>query len=1430
MVSKRLAQCLEPELPAGVHQKALEVYTAVFSSIKPEGLANELMVWSPGLVPLLSFCSMQTRGHLLNIYEQFYITLGGQLRPILRSLILALMPTLEEENSESFSRCLELLQKFREAVNDDEYFWQCFWLANIISPGRRIGGLSWLSRRMPNFDDPEPIFAASPDPGLMLRCFCQGLRDSELLVQRGYLELLVQNIRINCDFLLQVSQKNRQMLFECALLVVLRKDMSLNRRLYTWLLPNDDEKVLQAVVLNDIITVIEGMLGNDFQRACRVLLSLLEKPQIARIIMPRIIRVFLYKICDVQISPVSANMLYNALSPKLLWKTVLESVSAGDVVPLQFILSNQTLREEDIVVHLPLMFFGLCLKQPDNWDRAAMKIAEVLSRQSPVVAETDQPKDSSNVKHSLAWAEALYSNDDEILSTEAVDYSVVLLVQKLLHEVKIGELQVLSSLLSVRKYEYVNDAEVFCILEKLLKLEDLPFEHLIECNKVFLCYPSQHHVDSSQLQECIVQKFWLCMINDSSTHQVEAVDHLWELQTMRGDLSLSASICSILSKDTTYQNVKGVLNLWTLSSNRDGFEKVLRRPVCFLLSLGIEHRAQSSHVLHSGIRSLSSQPHLFHILLCEISDSEFLFNNLVKTTRHGIEYEICRLSEEEDVPLLTHSLRLLINVLEHCTRDTFASFQTNALAGVPGKWEKLGLDSVSFENLFGMIAIRCFRFCCTDSEDFALYSAALEILKLLTSLCPPNRLASLRIGEEMLINLVVCDPGNAQLQSMILDVLFLGLNIQSESSLGSGVNTKRERTSGDDMLTSHSTGSASLFMQCLFDGFSNKLRRPALEAWVTFLSKCLPLMRGSLFQPLLPLTECLCDEIRTELDVCHRMFSTSSENAKTSDGTMIALLDALEHLLSTSHAQLLSDETATEIKSPPEGSGFLGNVINGVFSLELPQNRNATANNRFTVVLCFQDAIKAAFDVWSWSDWSQGSVPPLMEQSFAYFSSRIKNRARRLLEHIYLAETLESLETLMEIWKELPLHGKSRDKPSASSVFRLTKVLDGSRPRRTVPFIFDSIHSRTSAMGMEQSRKSTQTVDLGAVDVVTFLQKYVSSLELVAVEEIWEDSMSFLLDILSNVTIYRRVLPGLLAYGTVLCEKVQETAFGDSKKVRRTGMDVCQRLLTNSLTAARRDSEEQTENLQLAGTARDLREWLALNIPKLPIVLQDSVSVAYGNIMSNLVSPALHSRQFPFIPDDVLQIYAVIVGQPGTDKTWRKDTMEAFYDARFFSMSAQDALRVEWRTIVSRLMTDKTGIGELIGRISSGSTMFGSREQELSNRRLNIHRTAYVLLVCEYEAIVREAKELVGSVAEMLAGRFEDRGRGDVYVLLRVMMLRIPGSELFSLWTLVYTDLQMILHAILDDRVETADTRRTVYEASKLLDLLFVLGSDDLEL
>ena len=47
-IGKRLAQCLHPALPGGVHLKALETYDIIFKCIGTQRLALDLFTYSAG--------------------------------------------------------------------------------------------------------------------------------------------------------------------------------------------------------------------------------------------------------------------------------------------------------------------------------------------------------------------------------------------------------------------------------------------------------------------------------------------------------------------------------------------------------------------------------------------------------------------------------------------------------------------------------------------------------------------------------------------------------------------------------------------------------------------------------------------------------------------------------------------------------------------------------------------------------------------------------------------------------------------------------------------------------------------------------------------------------------------------------------------------------------------------------------------------------------------------------------------------------------------------------------------------------------------------------------------------------------------------------------------------------------------------------------
>jgi hypothetical protein len=340
--------------------------------------------------------------------------------------------------------------------------------------------------------------------------------------------------------------------------------------------------------------------------------------------------------------------------------------------------------------------------------------------------------------------------------------------------------------------------------------------------------------------------------------------------------------------------------------------------------------------------------------------------------------------------------------------------------------------------------------------------------------------------------------------------------------------------------------------ECLMFGLSGPNSRPVLEKWITVLMESFPLYSNTVFQILLPMVECFVKEIRSsfgELQMVYRNPVVATHNH--SERASISLLNGFEFVLAKAHDRLMTDEIKiASIKSPEQAPGFFGTMVSGVFATEGNQARSATANNRLTVLLCFQDAVRICFNIWSWGsavrDGDLHDTDSLA--SFQYASLRMRNRTRRMLEHLFTAEALECLETLVEVWNKSLSSDQGQE---ASSIIDLLHTLDGSRPKVAIPAIFNAIYSRTNPSALDPNRKSTLASNLSESDLVNFLVTYAKSLEDDVLEEIWTDCTMFLRDVLANPFPHRQILPRLMEFTAVLGEKMENTNFGEERRMRR---------------------------------------------------------------------------------------------------------------------------------------------------------------------------------------------------------------------------------------------------------------------------------------
>lgn len=405
------------------------------------------------------------------------------------------------------------------------------------------------------------------------------------------------------------------------------------------------------------------------------------------------------------------------------------------------------------------------------------------------------------------------------------------------------------------------------------------------------------------------------------------------------------------------------------------------------------------------------------------------------------------------------------------------------------------------------------------------------------------------------------------IQVLLLDVVFDALKIRNSSTptptpvspstdkrfaLEPAPNSRLSLSLDRDTSDFDLPPPPSSLVKCLQAGFAAPSSRPVLDSWVSFLTECLSFYNATIFQILIPLVETLCTQIGHTFDNLQKTFKdtgVADEGFTAPESTLISLLNGLEHVLAKGHDRLLHDELKLPVvKSPDQPQGFFGNMVSGVFASETPQARSATANNRLTVLLSFQDAVRICFVIWSWGTHDSGTQDTESVASFNYTSLRMRNRARRLLEHLFAAEALECLETVVEVWQKSERISTTARPPV---VFNLLHVLDGSRPKHTIPAIFNAIYSRTNPTALDPARKSTLTSSINDTNLVVFLVDYARSLEDDAMDEIWVDCMTFLKDLLANPFPHRQTLPSLLEFAAILGEKVDNTNFGEQRRMRK---------------------------------------------------------------------------------------------------------------------------------------------------------------------------------------------------------------------------------------------------------------------------------------
>ncbi|KAL4970701.1 cellular morphogenesis regulator DopA [Aspergillus stella-maris] len=1648
LVAKRLSQSMNPSLPSGVHQKALEVYTYIFNLIKPEGLSHDLPLYYPGIAPTLSFASLTVRPLFLSLVETYVCDLEPwAIRPALKAIILSLLPGLEEETSDDFEPTMRLINTLREIASrmdtqrpgaetnsSGQYFWQCFFLASITSPSRRLGVLAYLNRylpklgitdRRPSVQDeadtasiPHDMRVAVdsvilPEPGLLIRCFATGLTDEQILVQRNFLDLLVTHLPLSSPILQsRITGDDLQRLIVSASSVVARRDMSLNRRLWAWLLGPDpvgdrgsfdarpstsgssksenhelsQSQYFSRFGLQSLVNGLLQMLQKDVNvpsekaRPFRITLSLMDRWEVGGHVVPAVFLPFIRNVQAYEqtaskphfdevfrsatsfFDGVESGMIFSELLNLIDWDTknlarnipkTLENLNLA-----HFILDHFNVREEDMVLnHAPLLTLSALIKMSelssdatasiprDQLQSVATGLSKVITSLTGLLIDRAflRKPDSKNSVNGqplldrpgfaiLRRIHQFYDQSRNSLDPQPPPFSprdLADLIIKNVYEQAISAVDAQNGTISVSerlnllivvlkklpRSRILRDKRLYLAINNRIKAvaveESTASFPLISAvsstiTSLYCIHKLGYYISYENVSDLIpllLKQLWQFLSPLSPKFHVEAVRCLWNLHSISwADHLVESSITSLMFDSpapglyqlSSEEEAGKFFILWNHShhgtyelppkhlhdsaqAQTSYHSSMLERPLFTVLDLLLQGPSQAGQGVQLWLQDLPSIAKVFRIVIARLEGvlqrgdqlGTFEGNTVVSPDDHS-ECNYLLETIHNTLSALTHSgwvALLTQNMAQHNRRHDISASEDNA--------ESPSLHSTIFQASLKVVSGYKTDGATASAEEVKLQQISLVVMRQLLLGPGVEELVESGIDSLLVDRLVITldEGGDVAIQAALIDTLLAVLKTRFTQAYvpPPTPKMKHQRAGSREKLTSPSILSFTSdkqdkspavpqhpeppqrLLDCLLKGISSLNSRPIIDKWIMLLCEILPLYSTSIFQILLTLVECLGKEIKKSYANLQSAFKqTESWLEDRSEQTTISLLAGFETCIAAAHERLLIEEVNVPVvKSPDQTHGsFFGNMVSGVFNSESIHLRSGALNNRLTVLLSFQDAVRLCFSIWSWGAAERSSLPQDTESmaSFQYTSLRMRNRSRRILEHLFTAEALECLETMVDMWLK-------SDSDESPLILNLLHTLDGSRPKIAVPAIFNAIYTRTNPAALDPSRKSTMTMSLTESELAGFLVTYARSLDDDVLDEIWLDCTTFLRDVLSNPFPHRQILPRLVEFAAILGAKLENTNFGEDRRMRKELGDVLLRLLTAIFTSKPMGiSQEQGllsrtsvdyDNASPHIGPDDMLSILAASMPAFTTTLgdQDRITTAVTGISTNVIGPFIRARLFPNnLNENFMTLLQLISKIPQAAKIWKKDVAEAFNDQRFFG-SHDDLVKSGWMNLLRQwVLVDKDRLSEIMSRLTPPATagiMFGvgasaARLDADRKAQLNLRRISLLILsasddyfISEMPALLQKLEDLLGATASSSPS---SATRAEVFMVLRALTLKSTATTLCQFWPLLNSELQEAISAISSGDQQELYNPYSLLQACKLLDTLLVLAPDDFQL
>lgn len=1437
-VAKRLSQCLNPALPSGVHTRAIEVYALIFETIGPDGLRRDLQVWSPGLLPFLAHAATSVRPAVLALFDRFYVPLSVDLRPLTRALLLSLLPGLEEENGEFFDHVVRLLDHISASVST-AFFLQNIWLVLITSPAVRLPALHYLARRMPQLTETTARDLLAPDPGLLVRGIANAL-DDELLVRRYALDFVITHVALSSFVVRSVlSEHDRVILMDAVLGCVLRRDLSLNRRVYSWLLgPDGTEAYFEQYALAIVTHALRRDVASPAQaqrvaqRPYKIFITLLDKRAIgAPLVNALALEMFMWSTRQ-SASPemrTTSQMLFDAIDDDQLYQLVYQALCDKRDDAMEFcsnilkITDNHT--DEARTVHFPALLLALV----DSSDaRSEQSLALVAQLSEALSAQAFLPLHNGDAPASLGECAALVFSDKQTVAPLQNRTVTFRLVERLLalaldgcNPTAIHALSVVIGTLDATKDDvYVDLIPDNAFATGTIKLqqfdstlfralEQSPFPIFDALFRVALAIsatpviPGEFALVNLVHLHMLVHRLIIFLDPASSTLH-KALGLFWELKHhVRHDL-ITPILCDALStQDPRIRraSLRAFGSLWRFSDDTSE----LHVPMLLILD---RLRSPDPIVKHEGIQWLrdyvtSYKPLVYMLLECAAASGAR--RQRIAAVLDGRKLEIYEYDAPFEQEQLNYSLATLFALLTSGSSRMFASFMDERI-NIPGMDEGPTVD-VLRDFLTLLIRTEPSKALAVSMDDTNVRTVAqcLEIIHVL--------IATLDLPLEWY----------APVENALVDVLLYHIQDSAghkELILLSLLQVLNARVHAAGAKSLDDDGCA-LMADLIRRGTVHATDVSDMGAWTDFASGLLPLVGHALSEYLVPVVSTL-----SEL-MCHGVTQLAKDNGhyvnelqsvfapKTtiagrsySENALLRLMDTAQRALSRAlDVQEEHDKDVSVGDGEPQSSGgILGNLSSVLVSSDTPAPAPVRPWPQQLVRACalyvhtMQYTWLASFDALTLGD-----------------------EAFSCLDHLYRRHANIVVDAVVHTWAT----AENRTVVDAHS-FRTVEAL-GSSAQIISTFLADTITSRANG------RKGQRATEESEETLFAFLNAYMAHVDANTATLAWPVLVLLARDIMAMHSTSKPLVVAALRLITTASNSVLQMPTADDRRVRRDMHECFCKLFELVLGLYGRIDIAALRKDDAVHDALALLEYVAYHVlPTLSRIRIDSdkATALCTTVVNNVLVPEFRAKGKNVDVDDlVLDLLVSMSAVPDTHKAWRSVVNDAFMEPRFFALPLHAASR--WAKIVtSWLAGDRERLIELITRVTSTTgNIFASREADNIACVLNIRRVSFVIFAGGRDAYLLHLPLIQEKLVEILRSAPADIVQAEVYMCMRVLLFRFTSQHLSGFWPIIVTELLRIFDRVREEiPPDDSDALCLLGSVSKLADLLLTLQTEDFQI